>query len=504
MKGLVFVDDSELGMRFAVASAFAELSRRHSITLVNVRTAPGTNRVGLRFAQDGLRTLDVQQHEGRLERWNELFDVSCVRHRALSPSFEERARHFEESNAKRYARLQRRAQPARYDADRAGVEREMGLHPEMLRLTLRERPDFFVIPSALLDRHTDDALLVAREFRIPTALLVAGWDNPSSKGLLYHHPSVVGVWGAQSKDHVVDIQRIPRERVHVIGAPHYESFRQPVPESQNALRARWGVPGDVPILLFAGTFRRFDETALLLELDALIEQGKFPRIHVLYRPHPWRQPRDGEKSFFDCQWRHVTLDPTVRDAYRSRTLNRAPPSSSSNFMERMTHLRELYALSSAVVTPMSSVLLESMIAGLPVMAVAFGDGRHAWSADRVSRMLHFRELYEIAEVSVVRDRAEFFPALEQLLGKVGNAAHAAKLRESARFFHLQDEEPYALKVANLVDRMLAVEPAPRYEGSQARPGKTYAAKTWLQSTTVYRTARRAVRRLGTLPAMLRP
>ena len=503
MKGLVFVDDNEIGMRFAVASAFAELSRRHAITIVNMRTAPGTSQVGARFARDGLRTLELEQYEGRFVRRNDLFDLSCVRFRALSPSFEERCKHFEESNPRRYDKLARSARPDRYDAHRAEVERDMGLHPDILRLTLRERPDFFVIPSALLDRHTDDALQVAAALRIPTALLVAGWDNPSSKGLLYYQPSAIGVWGEQSKKHVVDIQRVPAERVHVIGAPHYESFRRPVAERPSELRARWGLPTDVPILLFAGTFRLFDETALLLELDDLIEQGKLPRIHVLYRPHPWRQRRDNEKSFFECQWRHVTLYPTVKEAYRNLTLSSAPPSSSSSFLERMTHLRELYALSSAVVTPMSSVLLESMIAGLPVMAVAFGDGRHAWSADRVSRMLHFRELYEIPEVSVVRAREDFFPALEQLLGKVGDAAHAAKLRESARFFHHQDEEPYAIKVASLVDRMLATEPAPRYEGTQARPGKTYAAKTWLQSTTLYRTARRAVKRLG-LPAVLRP
>src|SRR5687767_5760703 len=121
MKGLVFVDDSELGMRFAVASAFVELSRRHSIIVVIVRTAPGTNRVGARFEQDGLRTIHIQQHEGRWLRWSELFDLSCVRYRALSPSFDERAKNFEESNPKRYEKLERLARPEHYDVQRARV-----------------------------------------------------------------------------------------------------------------------------------------------------------------------------------------------------------------------------------------------------------------------------------------------------------------------------------------------------------------------------------------------
>jgi CDP-glycerol glycerophosphotransferase (TagB/SpsB family) len=499
MKGLVFVDDSELGMRFAVASAFVELSRRHSIRIVVVRTPPGSEQVGARYAQDGLKTIDIPQYEGRWLRWSELFDISCVRFRTLSPSFDERAKSFE-TNRKRYARLQHYARPEHYDAQRARVERDMGFHPEMLGLVLRERPDFFVIPSVLLDQHTDDAMLLAQAFRIPTAVLVSGWDNASSKGLLYHQPSIIGVWGEQSRKHVIDIQRVPAERVHVIGAPHYETFKQKVPEGPEALRARWGLPIDVPILLFAGTFRPFDETALLLELDERIESGLFPRVHVLYRPHPWRQRRDGEKNFLDCRWRHVTLDPSLRESYQQRELTRASPSASANFMSRMTHLRELYALTSAVVTPMSSVLLESMIAGLPVLALAFGDGRHVWSADRVSRMLHFRELYELDDVFVARERAEFFPAVERLLAKVGDMAHSARLRQAAQFFHAQDAEPYAMKVARLVDQMVEKEPAPRYDAASVRAGKTYKAETWFESSRPYRTARRALSRLRQLPS----
>jgi hypothetical protein len=494
MKGLVFVDDSELGMRFAVSSAFAELARRHSIKVMVVRTPPGSDQVGARLARDGLTTIDVPQYGGRWSRWSELFDISCVRFRELSPSFEERAKSFE-ANRKRYARLERFARPELYDVRRASVERELGFHPEMLQVTLRERPDFFVIPSVLLDQHTDDAMLLAQAFRIPTAVLVSGWDNASSKGLLYHRPSVIGVWGEQSRKHAIDIQRVPAERVYVIGAPHYESFKLKVAEAPEALRARWGLPNDVPILLFAGTFRPFDETALLLELDERIASGQFPRIHVLYRPHPWRQRRDGEANFFECRWRHVTLDPSLRVSYRKRELTKASPSESANFMGRMTHLRELYALSSAVVTPMSSVLLESMIAGLPVLAVAFGDGRHSWSADRVSRMLHFRELYELDEVFVVRERANFFLAVERLLAKVGDTEHADRLKRAAQYFHAQDTEPYAVKVARLVDQMLSATPPPRYDETAVRAGKTYAAETWFENSLPYRTALRALHRV---------
>jgi hypothetical protein len=112
-------------------------------------------------------------------------------------------------------------------------------------------------------------------------------------------------------------------------------------------------------------------------------------------------------------------------------------------------------------------------------------------------MLHFRELYELDEILVVRERAEFFPALERLFAQIGNGEHSAKLKRSAQFFHAQDAQPYAEKVADLVDRMIASEPAPRYD-AQTRPGKRYAAETWMQNHKVFRTARRAIKRLRAL------
>ena len=99
---------------------------------------------------------------------------------------------------------------------------------------------------------------------------VTGWDNLSSKGLLYHKPAMMGVWGEQNRTHGITIQDMPAERVHVVGAPHYEYFRNPpavnVAESRKAL----GLPPEGLLILFAGTMRLFDETDFLKEIDAKI------------------------------------------------------------------------------------------------------------------------------------------------------------------------------------------------------------------------------------------
>jgi hypothetical protein len=145
---------------------------------------------------------------------------------------------------------------------------------------------------------------------------------------------------------------------------------------------------------------------------------------------------------------------------------------------------------------MSTVLLEGMLFGLPTMAVAFGDGKHSWSADKVSRMLHFKELYEVAELLVCRDRAEFFPLLRQLVSKIGDSAWSAALRQSTAYFVYQDEQSYADRVLSLVETMLShVNQPPIYDSATVKPGKRFVVRNWWLRSRIRKYWRRAVREI---------
>ena len=500
MKGFVFISGSENVLRFWASGAFKALEACHDLTYVVLRSEGQLTTLLNKSLADGRPKVKwVDYYPERFRRWQELFNISCILYEDRSPSFAVRNQESLRRGSAKLARLERKlARPGAYERHRDAAEQYMGLHPDILALTLRERPDFFVLPSALLDGSTDDVLQIAAKLAIPTLLLVAGWDNLSSKGLLYHQPTMMGVWGEQSKRHAVEVQNADADRVYVIGSPHYEHFRiSEINVDRAALRSSWGVPAQGHLVLFAGTFRRFDETQLLQEMDHAIDAGTLPAMQVIYRPHPWRANRRHEESFFDHRWRHVTMDPQMVDAYRD-TKEKGIALGPKNSLYRMAHLARVYQAVDCVISPMSTVLLEALLFGLPTMAVAFGDEKHSWSADKVSRMLHFKELYEVPGVIVCRDRANFSQDVQHLVSQVGDNDLRAALRQSTHYFVYQDNRSYAERAASLVETMLSrVERPPAYDSVQVKPGKRFLMQGFLrnmwQRNIVFRAWQRAVR-----------
>jgi hypothetical protein len=474
MKGFVFIYGSEIVLRFISTGAFPDLAVKHDITYVALRSSYLLKEGGVdKQLSAELQKLEwIPFYPERFNRWSELFDISCIRYQDRSRSFQIRYQETARQDPTRTARLERLAHPEVYEEHRKAVEKDMGLHPDILALTLQMRPDFFVLPSALLDYITDDVLQIAEVLSIPTLLLMSGWDNLSSKGLIYHQPSLIGVWGEQSRRHAIEIQGAAPERVHVVGAPHYEGVYVDRAVDRVPLRVALGVPPNKTLILFAGSYRTFDETELLHEIDRAIDSAMLPPMHILYRPHPWRATRQAEANFLDQTWHHITMDPEMVDTYQSVKEGRGG-GSPDNFLFRFNHLLQIYRAVDAVVSPMSTVLLEALMFGLPTMAIAFGDGKHAWSADKAAQMHHFKEFFDIPDVIVCRNRELFFSDLQKLVSRVDKGL-ATTLRESTQQFVYRDGRSYAERVAELVDRMLAnIGSGPAYDSVKVKPGKPF-------------------------------
>jgi len=201
MKGFVFIYGSEVILRFWASGAFKALEACHDLTYVVLRSEEQLTEALLSefTTLNRQRVKWVNYYPERFRRWQELFNASCILYEDKSPSFAVRNQEMFQSESNRRARLENLARPGIYEKHRDKMERYMGLHPDILTLTLHERPDFFVLPSALLDYIADDVLQIVEKLAIPTLFLVSGWDNLSSKGLLYHQPTMMGVWGEQSK-----------------------------------------------------------------------------------------------------------------------------------------------------------------------------------------------------------------------------------------------------------------------------------------------------------------
>lgn len=455
MKGCVLLHSPETVQRFVAHGAFERLCRNHDIFFVGLLSSELLSDEFVRkHAPHPIGDIFwIPYRNERFQVWHELFNISCIRFEDRSPSFKVRHEEMTRILPEKFKELGKLAQPEVYDETISSMLGQLGPHPELLAVLQEQQPDFIVLPSSLLDYGTDDMLQVADSLEIPVAMLQTGWDNLSSKGLLQNLPESISVWGEQSRQDAIDVQSIPEDRVRLAGAPHFGVFYDKS-EPDQALAEQLGIIKGVPTVLFAGTLRYFDETEFLQDLDHRIEKGDLPRVRIVYRPHPWRLRREHEENFFDCQWKHVVMDPEVESSYRA-TKEKKTTITGIHRVFSMHYLPRLYTLMDAVVSPMSSVLLEALAMGLPTMATTFGDKKHSWSTDKVSQMMHFKEWFEIEDTLVCKEKEAFYPMLEKLLELAGDEMVPERLRNAAMTMAWTDGRQYSDHVAEAVEDILS-------------------------------------------------
>jgi hypothetical protein len=422
---IVFLPNTNELQRFIFSGAFSILQDSFNIHYVLPKTVSQQIFSSTDILHAGNTTfLDIPSQ--RFSVWKSLFEASCIYLAPRSPSFAIRANLLIAERKLKFIRgifdwmknknlllksLQKKFNNLIIFCERYSIkdvffkfakkkkyfffiEQELnalGPSSEIIGLINRINPYFCVIPSSLLDIFCNDVVWACEVEQIGCLVLQSGWDNMSSKGVLVHKSPLVGVWGPQSILHGKFIQEIPGTSMRALGSPHYEFLRPASDKTRQEFRKKLGLSDQQTIILFGGSFRQFDETGTLQQLDQAIDSGELGDIKIIYRPHPWRATRTAEAHFFDLQWKHVIFDPDMQERYVRE--HQKPGYIKHNVpMFDMIYLANLISSVDAVISPMSTLLLESMILQRPTMAIAFGDGKHAHNPSVTSKMTHFKEM----------------------------------------------------------------------------------------------------------------
>ena len=111
----------------------------------------------------------------------------------------------------------------------SACERHTPPNPGVARALRELEPDLvvstpFVYPSPR--RHTTEVeyLKAARQLGIPTAVVVASWDNLSMKGVFYVEPDLALVWNEIQRREARDFHQLPLEHVMATGAPVFDAW----------------------------------------------------------------------------------------------------------------------------------------------------------------------------------------------------------------------------------------------------------------------------------------
>lgn len=311
-------------------------------------------------------------------------------------------------------------------------------------------PELIISPTSLIDSVSIDIILSAKRKKIKTMILINGWDNISSKGTIPYLPDFLGVWGEQSKQHAVKIHDIPAERIVKLGAAQFDKFFFHENINKYDIKKSNNLPKNKKILLFAGSARVFDETALLLKIENAIESQILEDIHILYRPHPWRHRRLNEESFFNYNFKHVTMDILSIDVYKKSKENLEYYSVPGNFLPSLDYYPILYKTIDGVICTLTTVMVEAAIFGKPSLAIAFGDGKHKLTMDKLRDDMHFKEMFEIEGVLVSDLEEDFINNVQKLLNVIEDKKICSEISNSIEYILYSDDHSYAQRLADFV------------------------------------------------------
>lgn len=179
------------------------------------------------------------------------------------------------------------------------VERMIPIVPEIKKRLQEIQPNIVVaMPLISGDSREGEYVHAATSLGIPTVFSLFSWDNPSTKGTFHSKPDFHLVWNEPLARELVAMHNIPREIIHITGAPRFDRLANGgrdyiLPREEFCSIA--GIDPDRKFILYvASTFildsnhrKSVGEDRLILKIaEDLAKNAETADLQILVRPHP--------------------------------------------------------------------------------------------------------------------------------------------------------------------------------------------------------------------------
>lgn len=448
-KILIFIEIDVVLRHFIANETFKELENSHNVIYVFNK-----DRYGLlenKIVKDNIPstkilTTDIKRE--RQGRWFLLYIIALLRQQGKGKHYEARVRNEIKRIGKRNFILAKLGGlPFIYNLIRRIFILKLGIHRDVEKIILREKPDLILHPSLLNGYFINELFRIRSKYKIPLIILMNSWDNPAGRAFCTGSPDKLVVWGEQTKRHAKKYMLLKEHQIECFGAAQFEVYKIPPAQSRDELGKYFNVDAENKILLYAGAGGAKYETVYLQLLEKFIDEGLMPNCKVIYRPHPWRgKLAKGEKDFFSINWKHIVMDPTMKDFYNSTIRDSDGRMNLADY--RISN--KLLTLADAVISPLSTMLIESLIKGKPVLAFFPNKDQDSWlSIDEI----HFSEFLNLKDVNTCFKEKDFYMSCKNLFNQIGNKAISSKLKNHSEFFVTKKSNSYGIQLKHLVDKL---------------------------------------------------
>jgi hypothetical protein len=444
---LVFFDQDRVFTNFLTTGAFYELTQRHRVHFV---VPPCDKRMRIdprsRFAHLDWITLPPDQE--RAGRWGRIARIVQLRWR---PGEYWR-------KIRRLRRLQMRKR--RWEWIILSILSLPGLATletwrQLRKLTStrfealeslldRVRPDVVIHPTALNGLFVNDIIQACRTRSIPSVLIMNSWDNPSTKNAVTGAPDFFLVWGNQTANHARRYMGLDQSRIVVMGAAQFETHATEGASTSSSCASKLGLNPSRPIFLFAASSILGSDYQRLKRLEAWCATKGPNAPQILYRPYPWRRIEGEIVSILSENWRHVIVQREV-----------LATTGDGDFGETAINRKMAISAADAVLSPLSTVIVEAMLMRKAVMCIYPVRDMHSEFGPANAPLVHFKEILNNPDVVVSRDDDELPICMDALLEKIGRADDLDRLAKSVEFVVQPFSERYGVRLCRFIETLQA-------------------------------------------------
>ena len=238
-----------------------------------------------------------------------------------------------------------------------------------------------------------------QQCKIVYKFISENWDNITSKAVFNIHPDKLGVWGQNGIKYCEEIHGIDPKKVVSIGSPRVDFIAKRIKGTtqRNASNAT-----DIIFLGGSLDFER-DYNFFSKVNDILAKESSI--LNLLYLPHP--------KNYSD----YLDRIQEQNSAFIFQdSINALIKKSSISFqLPPLEFYVNLFGKCRFSISPLSTMNLESLLFGIPTIAIDFQENQlpdSPWATDVFE---HFSELQKYDGVKIVRSDGQLSSAIKELI-----------------------------------------------------------------------------------------
>lgn len=262
------------------------------------------------------------------------------------------------------------------------------------------RPDLVIGTRSLVASLEFPFICEAVRRGLPLMTMASSWDNFTTKGFLPFPVEATVVWNRKMAEELEHLFGVPESEIVVAGYPRQALLRNLGPFTSSAGYLReLGMGQYKRFVLYSASYGELTrgregeppgEFVLLRQVAEQLERTLPDDTCIVVRLHPFS--RDEDEAYFDGMARVRVFVPGRVDRYVERVMDETDEH----------HLAAQVGLSVCVVSMASTITIDALSVGKPVLNVAFEPDGQGDAICRFYEYNHFADLIRIARPPLAR------------------------------------------------------------------------------------------------------